>query len=95
MCLWGYVALVSWVAKLVPLYGGFQEAHARPRQLLAWYLRDSARRDSILANLCPAPLALLTVLFFTVLGTLMFTWIRVLAALIRGPSLGLPPHELP
>ncbi len=95
VALWGYVALVSWVAKLVPLYGGFQEAHARPRQLLAWYLSDSAQRNSILANLCPAPLMLLSVLFFTVLGTLLFAWIRVLAALIRGPSLGLPPHEVP
>ncbi|MBZ5608350.1 MAG: hypothetical protein LAP38_08835 [Acidobacteriia bacterium] len=93
--LWGYVALATWVAKLIPLYGGFEEAHARPRQLLAWYFQDSARRDSILANLCPAPLALLNVLFVAVLATLMITWIRVLAALLRGSALGFPPHELP
>ena len=32
---WSYLAAASWVAKLVPLYGGFTDPHAKPRQLLA------------------------------------------------------------
>jgi len=68
---WAYVAAASWVAKLVPLYGGFTDSHARPRQLLAWYIHDAGARDSILSNLCPGPLALLYVLFFGVLCSLL------------------------
>jgi hypothetical protein len=65
--LWAYVAAASWVAKLVPLYGGFTDAHAKPRQLLGWYIHDAALRDSILSSLCPGPLPLLYILFFSVL----------------------------
>jgi len=68
--LWGYVAAATWVAKLVPLYGGFDDPHARPRQLIAWYFGDAAQRDSILRYLSPGPLPLLYVLFFAVLCTL-------------------------
>ncbi len=69
--LWSYVAAASWVAKLVPLYGGFTDPHTRPRQLLAWYLHDKAMRDSILSTLCPGPLPLLYILFFSVLCLLL------------------------
>ncbi len=93
--LWGYVAFATWTAKLIPLYGGFQEVHARPRQLLSWYFQDAAQRDSILANLCLAPLASLRVVFVTVLATLTIAWVRVLASLFRGTALGFPPNELP
>ncbi len=69
--LWAYVAAVSWVAKLVPLYGGFADPHAKPKQLLAWYVNESAQRDSILSTLSPGPLPLLYILFFGVLITLL------------------------
>jgi hypothetical protein len=69
--LWAYVAAASWVAKLVPLYGGFTDSQAKPRQLLAWYIHDAGARDSILGNLCPGPLPLLYFLFFGVLGSLL------------------------
>ena len=57
--LWAYVALASWFAKLVPMYAGFEDAHAHVRQLLAWYLDSSAQRNSILSTICPAPLGTL------------------------------------
>ncbi len=68
--LWAYVAAASWLAKLVPLYGGFEDPHAKPKQLLVWYTHDAAQRDSILSTLCPGPLPLLYILFFAVLCTL-------------------------
>jgi phosphoglycerol transferase MdoB-like AlkP superfamily enzyme len=93
--LWAYVAAATWVAKLVPLYGGFEDAHARPRQLLAWYLHNSGQRDSILASLCPAPLALMYVLFAAVLAALLIAAAAVLASLFRTPASGFAPHEIP
>jgi hypothetical protein len=57
--LWSYVMAATWLAKLVPLYGGLDAAHAHVRDLWRWYLEDSARRDSILSNLSPAPLGLI------------------------------------
>ena len=62
-----YVSAATWVAKLVPMYGGFSEPHARPRQLFAWYLNNSGQRDSILSSLCPGPLPLLYLLFAALL----------------------------
>ncbi|HEY6392705.1 MAG TPA: hypothetical protein VIX89_15605 [Bryobacteraceae bacterium] len=84
--LWTYFAATSWVAKLVPLYGGFEDAHARPRQLLAWYLHDAGMRDSILGTLCPAPLPLLYFLFFGLLSTLPLAAVLLLRQLARGNS---------
>jgi hypothetical protein len=76
--LWAYFAFTSWVAKLIPLYGGFEDPHAKPRQLLAWYIHDAGHRDSILGTLCPGPLPLLYFLFFGVLGTLLLAAVLVL-----------------
>jgi hypothetical protein len=69
--LWAYFAGASWVAKLVPLYGGFIDPHAKPKQLLSWYVNESAQRDSILCTLSPGPLQVLYILFFGVLITLL------------------------
>jgi hypothetical protein len=81
--LWTYVAAASWLAKLVPLYGGFTDPHARPSQLLNWYLHAAAQRDSVLANLCPAPLPMIYLLLAIVIGTLAVASLRVLLALLR------------
>jgi hypothetical protein len=63
----GYVAVASWVAKLIPMYGGFEVPHAHTRELLAWYLQNSAQRDSMLSTICPAPLPIL----YTLLALLL------------------------
>jgi hypothetical protein len=81
--LWTYVAAVSWIAKLVPLYGGFTDPHARPAQLLQWYLHASTQRDSVLSNLCPAPLPMIYMLLAIVIGTLVVASARVLIAVFR------------
>lgn len=54
--LWAYIAVVSWLAKLLPMYGGLPDAHGHPHQLFRWYLEESAQRNSVLAALCPGPL---------------------------------------
>jgi len=79
--------------KLVPLYGGFLDTHTHPRQLWSWYLEQGNLRDSILANLCPAPLPWLYGLFFAVLATLAIALIAVLVPLIRAGDI--PLDELP
>jgi len=79
--LWAYFAAASWVAKLVPLYGGFEDPHAKPRQLLAWYIHDAGLRDSVLGTLCPGPLPLLYVLFFGVLCTLLVVTVLLMKQL--------------
>jgi hypothetical protein len=90
---WGYVAAATWMVKLVPLYGGFLDTHAHPRRLWSWYLEQGNLRDSILANLCPAPLPWLYGLFFAVLATLAIALIAALVPLIRAD--GFPLDERP
>jgi hypothetical protein len=89
--LWTYVAVVSWIAKLIPLYGGFEDPHARPLQLLNWYLHRAAERNSVLSNLCPAPLPVIYLLLAVVLLTLAVASVRVLSAIYRDQ----PKHDSP
>jgi hypothetical protein len=72
-----YIVAVSWLLKLVPLYGGLEDAHGRPAQLLNWYLHSGPQRASVLSALCPAPLLMV------VLGTLAAASARVLAVICR------------
>jgi 4-amino-4-deoxy-L-arabinose transferase-like glycosyltransferase len=50
--LWGYVLATTYVAKLIPMYGGFSGSRAHLPDLWAWYLNDGARRDAIFGTLC-------------------------------------------
>lgn len=84
--LWSYVAAVSWIAKLIPLYGGFQDSHAHANRLLDWYLHGSAQRDSILVNLCPAPLTAIYLLLALVLSSLAAASVATLISLQSGAS---------
>jgi hypothetical protein len=54
--LWGYVMAASYLAKLIPLYGGFMPPHARLASLWSWYLHHSAERDALLRTVCPGGL---------------------------------------
>jgi hypothetical protein len=51
--LWGYVLAATWLAKLIPMYGGFPESRAHLSSLWTWYLHG-AERDGILRTLCLA-----------------------------------------
>lgn len=50
--LWTYVIGATYLAKLIPLYGGYPPESARPGALLSWYLRDWERMRDILATTC-------------------------------------------
>lgn len=45
--LWAYVAAASWIVKLFPWYGGFDQPHQRPGQIFKWYLENAVQRDSV------------------------------------------------
>jgi len=51
--LWGYILAATWLAKLIPMYGGFPESRAHLSSLWTWYLHG-AGRDGILRTLCLA-----------------------------------------
>ena len=48
--LWSYVMAATYVAKLIPLYGGFASAHSRVSELVGWYRSGGA--GSILETVC-------------------------------------------
>ncbi len=50
VALWAYVMIATFLAKLIPLYGGFTSAHARVSELAAWF--GSGTGESILETIC-------------------------------------------
>ncbi len=78
-----YLAAATWLAKLLPMYGGFEDPRAHLRQLLAWYLESSTPRNSILATICPAPLGLLYALLAAVLAVLITSTVATCFSLSR------------
>ena len=81
--LWSYMAAATWLAKLIPQYGGFGDSRVQPRALWNWYLQNSALRDSILRTLCPAPLPALYGLMLLVIGSLLVACGLVLMGLVQ------------
>lgn len=73
----------TWLAKLIPQYGGFGDSRTQPRALWNWYAQSSALRDSILRNLCPAPLPALYGLLLLVITSLLAACVLVLIGLVQ------------
>lgn len=48
--LWAYVLCATYLAKLLPLYGGLAEGRAHFGDLYSWYLDHGAERDAILGT---------------------------------------------
>jgi hypothetical protein len=88
--LWAYIDVVSWIAKLIPLYGGFEQSHARAGELLRWYLYGAAERNSMLATICPAPLPVIHALLAVALATLAVLGIWLPVVLYRTTDVGWP-----
>jgi hypothetical protein len=76
--LWAYVLMATYIAKLIPLYGGYQPTHAHLGALLSWYLNDP-RRSEILSTTCLLPP---TVLYLLLSCTVVIGCIQA-ARLIR------------
>jgi hypothetical protein len=85
---WAYLGAASWLAKLVPLYGGLETAHARASELIEWYRNGSAQRASIFSTISPGSWGLLEVMLFAVLGMTLVSGGCVLAALRRQDGAG-------
>jgi hypothetical protein len=64
--LWAYVMGATYVAKLIPLYGGFTSSHVRVAELVGWYRSGVA--GSILETVCLGNLTALKVLVVATLA---------------------------
>jgi len=53
--LWTYIAIATYLAKLIPLYGGYTEGRSTLRQLLHWYASRGADLTSMLSTISLAP----------------------------------------
>jgi hypothetical protein len=66
--LWTYVIIATYLAKLVPLYGGYSGSRAHIGELWRWYLEQGQQRDAILSTVCLAHPAILWALIGTITG---------------------------
>jgi Dolichyl-phosphate-mannose-protein mannosyltransferase len=87
--LWGYVLAATWLAKLIPMYGGFPESRAHLSSLWAWYLHDGAGRDGILRTLCLASPGVLWALIGAVIALELVLCVRLIGGRNRLPHAGL------
>ena len=76
--LWGYILAATYVAKLIPLYGGFTGGRSTLRDLGAWYLSDWSRTSDILNTTAMVPAAVLLTLLATLLTILSATVVALL-----------------
>ena len=84
--LWGYVAAVTWLGKLLPLYGGFEEQQVHAGKLWNWYWEQSSQRTSILSTLCPGPVWLIYLLLAIVLASMGLLIMRLIRMLLAQPE---------
>ena len=79
VALWGYILAATYVAKLIPLYGGFSGGRSTLRDLGAWYLSDWSRTSDILSTTAMVPWAVLVTLLAILLAVLAATMAALLA----------------
>jgi hypothetical protein len=77
--LWGYVLAATYLAKLIPLYGGFSGGRSTLREIVEWYAHDWPRTSDILSTTALMATAGLVVLLTVVLGSLLW----LMAALVN------------
>lgn len=81
--LWGYVIAATYLAKLIPWYGGFTAAHARLALLWRWYVDHGAQRDAVLLTVCLGGLAAVQVLVVLSLLAVVALCACVIAGIAR------------
>jgi hypothetical protein len=69
--LWGYILGATYIAKLFPLYGGFQAGRSTLHDIARWYLADWTRTADILSTTSLAPAPLLFAELLMLLATLL------------------------
>jgi hypothetical protein len=69
--LWGYILAATWIAKLIPLYGGFTSGKSTLREIVHWYATAWPATADILDTTALAPTLILAPLLLCVLVTLL------------------------
>ena len=83
--LWAYLSAATYVAKLIPLYGGYPQGRTTVRGLAEWYLRHHREMTSVLATVSLAPPALLYVETAAVSGLAAVLAIRLSRSIAARP----------
>lgn len=69
--LWGYVLAATYLAKLIPLYGGFRGGRSTLKEIVQWYRTDWARTSDILSTTAMLPAAWIVGMLVVVLAALV------------------------
>jgi hypothetical protein len=88
--LWAYILAATYIAKLIPLYGGLELPRAHAAALWNWYRQGDEQRDSILATICLGNVAALKALLA---ATLVLNVILGMILVIRTASDSAAPES--
>jgi len=69
--LWGYILAATYVAKLIPMYGGFTGGRSTLRDIAHWYLADWPRTAELLSTTAMVPAVWLVTLLALLLVVLL------------------------
>jgi len=81
--LWMYISVATYVAKLIPLYGGYSGGRSTLREVLRWYASHGADLSSMLSTLCLAPPVMIYIETVVVTGLMIALGIRLAWAVLR------------
>jgi hypothetical protein len=84
--LWMYICVATYVAKLIPLYGGYSGGRSTLREILRWYASHGAELSSMLSTLCLAPPAMIYIETAVVTGLAIALGIRLAWAVHRSAA---------
>jgi hypothetical protein len=79
--LWMYIAIATYIAKLIPLYGGYPEGRTTLSGLLHWYATRGPQLTGMLATISLAPPALIYLETAAVTGLAITLAVRLTRAL--------------
>jgi hypothetical protein len=79
--LWTYIAIATYVAKLIPLYGAYPAGRSTLRELLRWYTSQGADLTSMLSTVSLAPPMLIYVETAVVTALAVALAVRLVRAL--------------
>jgi hypothetical protein len=84
--LWMYISVATYIAKLIPLYGGYPGGRSTLREILRWYTSHSADLTSMLSTISLAPPAMIYIETAVVTGLAIALGIRLTRALLDGDN---------
>jgi hypothetical protein len=79
--LWMYICIATYIAKLIPLYGGYSEGRTTLSGLLTWYATRTAELTSMLSTISLAPPTLIYLETAAVTGLAIALAVRLTRAL--------------